>query len=153
MQVDSAAHISEFEKEKVMWKRVGSVIRFCLDYNSTFPLDSNVIMTGKNMKYICGYLNSKLSIKQLLENSPKTGTGDVIISVQALEPHRIPSITPSNQPIVKQIEALVDQILAAKEQNPQTDTKAWEREIDRLVYKLYDLTEEEIRIVEGESIT
>lgn len=28
------------------------------------------------------------------------------------------------------------------------DTSAWEREIDGLVYKLYDLTEEEVRLIE-----
>jgi len=149
LQRCAATYYPEFEKEKVVWKRIGSVIRFCLDSEKNFPLDSNVVMTGNNIKYLCGYLNSKLSVKQLLEHSPKTGTGDVIISVQALEPHRIPPITTSNEPIVKQIEALVDKILAAKKQNPQTDTGEWEREIDRLVYKLYDLNEEEIRIVEN----
>ena len=54
-----------------------------------------------------------------------------------------------NQLPVAQIEALVDKILAAKKQNPQTDTSHWELEIDKLVYELYGLTEEEIRIVEG----
>ncbi len=39
-------------------------------------------------------------------------------------------------------------ILAAKKSNPQADTSDWEREIDRLVYKLYELTEEEIKIIE-----
>jgi len=43
----------------------------------------------------------------------------------------------------------VNKILAAKKQNPQTDTGEWEKEIDRLVYKLYNLTEEEIKIIEG----
>lgn len=42
----------------------------------------------------------------------------------------------------------VDQILTAKKENPEADTSALEREIDQLVYKLYGLTEEEIRIVE-----
>lgn len=40
-------------------------------------------------------------------------------------------------------------------QNPQKQAKvkALEAEIDQLVYKLYDLTEEEIGIVEGRSKT
>lgn len=41
-------------------------------------------------------------------------------------------------------------ILAAKQANPQADTSPLEREIDMLVYRLYGLTEDEIRIVEGE---
>jgi hypothetical protein len=42
----------------------------------------------------------------------------------------------------------VDKILAAKKENKNADTSNWEREIDKLVYKLYDLTEEEIKIIE-----
>jgi len=61
----------------------------------------------------------------------------------------IKKITVENQPIVKQIELLVDQILRAKKQNPEADTSRLEREIDRLVYKLYDLGEEEIKIIES----
>ena len=44
--------------------------------------------------------------------------------------------------------ALVDEILAAKEANPQADTRPLEREIDRLVYQLYGLTEEENTAIE-----
>ena len=44
---------------------------------------------------------------------------------------------------------LPSRILAAKRADPAADTSAWEREIDRLVYELYGLTEEEIAIVEG----
>jgi hypothetical protein len=46
---------------------------------------------------------------------------------------------------------LVDKILAAKEENPDADTKAWEAEIDQLVYQLYNLTPEEIAIIEGKT--
>jgi len=42
----------------------------------------------------------------------------------------------------------MNKILVSIKQNPQSDTSELEREIDRLVYKLYDLTEEEVRIVE-----
>jgi adenine-specific DNA-methyltransferase len=44
---------------------------------------------------------------------------------------------------------LVDQILSAKKQNPEADTSQLEREINQLVYKLYNLTEEEIKIIES----
>ena len=43
---------------------------------------------------------------------------------------------------------LVDQILAAKKANPNTDTSELEHEIDKLVYELYGLTEEEISVIE-----
>lgn len=40
--------------------------------------------------------------------------------------------------------------LVAKQANPQADTRAWEAEIDRLVYALYRLTAVEIAIVAGQ---
>lgn len=45
--------------------------------------------------------------------------------------------------------SLVDKILSAKLSNPLADTTSLESEIDRIVYELYGLTEEEIAIVEG----
>ena len=43
----------------------------------------------------------------------------------------------------------VNQILAAKQSDPQADTTALELEVDRLVYGLYGLTEEEVALIEG----
>ncbi len=61
----------------------------------------------------------------------------------------IPSITPKNQLIVSKIELLVDEILAEKKQNSDADTSEKECQIDQMVYKLYDLTDDEIKIVEN----
>ena len=43
----------------------------------------------------------------------------------------------------------VERIQAAKQRNGEADTNALEREIDQLVYALYDLTPEEIDLVES----
>ena len=58
----------------------------------------------------------------------------------------IPKIAPADQ---AELVSIVDRILAAKQRGPGADTSPLEREIDRLVYELYDLTPEEIAIVEG----
>ncbi len=58
----------------------------------------------------------------------------------------IPDVSPEQQaPIIE----LVDQILNAKRTDPDLDTSDLENEIDNLVYELYNLTEDEIAIVEG----
>jgi len=49
----------------------------------------------------------------------------------------------------EKISNLVMDILKTKESEPTTDTSALESEIDHMVYELYGLTEEEIKIVEG----
>jgi hypothetical protein len=45
--------------------------------------------------------------------------------------------------------SLVDHILAAKKKDPHANTSIPEKKIDEMVYTLYDLTPEEIAIVEG----
>jgi type II restriction/modification system DNA methylase subunit YeeA len=47
------------------------------------------------------------------------------------------------------LEKIVNQILTAKKLDPKADTTALETEIDQLVYQLYELTAEEIKIIEG----
>ena len=44
-----------------------------------------------------------------------------------------------------------DRLLAAKQRDAEADTSALEREIDELVYALYGLTPEEIKLVEGQT--
>ena len=61
----------------------------------------------------------------------------------------IPPITEANQGLVAEIENKVDEIIAAKAAAPNADTSNLENEIDKLVYDLYDLTDDEIAIVEG----
>jgi type I restriction-modification system DNA methylase subunit len=146
---DQIAYYPELMKEKLVWKRIGSILRFAYDRDNMYCQDSTCIMTGKNLKYLCGYMNSKLGNRLLFDKAPKTGTGDVILSVQALDPLLVPPITSTNRPLVESIEAIVERILTAKKKGPNTDTSALESEIDCLVYKLFDLTPDEIEILEG----
>ena len=53
--------------------------------------------------------------------------------------------TVEQQPFI----SIVDQILETKKFDPNADTTALEKEIDKIVYELYGLSEEEIRIIEG----
>jgi hypothetical protein len=49
----------------------------------------------------------------------------------------------------KPVERLVERILLAKQRDARADVSALEREIDELVYALYHLTPEEIKLLEG----
>ena len=148
----TCAYYSEFEKEKVVWKRIGSILRFAYSQHPMFCLDSTCIATGEKVKFLTAVLNSRLSHYQLFGLAPKTGTGDLIVSVQALEPLLVPRIKEANQHLVTQIEDRVDSILDAKRTNADADTTALEKEIDQIVYSLYELTPEEIAIVEENTV-
>ena len=57
----------------------------------------------------------------------------------------IPAASPAQQ---KPVERLVERILSAKQRDAGADVSAWERELDELVYALYRLTDDEIKLVE-----
>ncbi|MGB4328961.1 MAG: TaqI-like C-terminal specificity domain-containing protein, partial [Tenuifilum sp.] len=141
------AYYPEFEKEKVVWASVGETYYCWVDKNH-LVLDTNYFTTSLQ-KWQLGVLNSKFIINYI--NGLDTLVGNIAYRHYKynFEKIPIPPITPTNEPIVKQIEGLVDKILAAKKQNPQADTGEGEKEIDSMVYRLYDLTEEEVKIVEG----
>ncbi|GAA9491466.1 class I SAM-dependent DNA methyltransferase [Helicobacter pylori] len=99
---------------------------------------------------ILGVLNSKLMTyfykKKFFPTHMQGGAfGFDTLSVETLP---IPQITKSNQPTADKIIALVDKILAVKEKDPKANTLDLEKEIDALVYQLYHLTDEEIKIIE-----
>jgi hypothetical protein len=126
----NCAYMEDFYRQKIVWKRVGSILRFCYDEKQHAVLDSTCFATGNHIKYLMAILNSKLG-NYMLQDSPKTGTGDLLISVQAIEPLKIP--IPNNE-----MEQQVETLLQAK------DYEA----IDRLVYEIYGLKKSEIEFIE-----
>src|SRR5690606_4903195 len=85
----NCAYMEDFYRPKIVWKRVGSILRFSYDETGCFALDSTCFATGKYLKYLVCFLNSHLG-RYLLRDAPQTGTGDLLISVQAIEPLLIP---------------------------------------------------------------
>ncbi|HEY5371751.1 MAG TPA: N-6 DNA methylase [Hanamia sp.] len=139
LQRSAATYREEFLKEKIIWKRIGSLLRFSYYADEIYTLDSTCIATGEKIKYLTAMLNSKLCQYQLFETSPKTGMGDLIISVQALEPLLVYY---PNEKEEMQIERLVNKILALKKE--KLPTSNYENKIDALVFHLYKLTESEM---------
>ena len=68
------------------------------------------------------------------------------ITIPALEVIPIPCCGKEQQ---LEVCSLVKKAIEEKRTNPLVDTSILESEIDRLVYELYGLTEDEIKIVEG----
>ncbi len=145
------AYYPEFEKEKVVYSEIVRQPQFYLDIDGFYVEATSFLMTGENTKYICGLLNSKPVTFFFKKYYAGGGLGEEGYRYKKsfLENLPIPPITPANESIVRQIETLVDKILTAKRQNPNADTSRLEREIDQLVYRLYDLTEEEIKVIKG----
>jgi hypothetical protein len=96
-----------------------------------------------NLKYLTAILNSKL-IAFWLKNKGKMQGNNYQLDKEPLL--QIPIF---NAKEVKPIITIVDKILSAKAENAQADISALEKQLDEMIYKLYELTEEEIVIVAG----
>ena len=148
---DQIAYYPEFEKEKIIYPNMTKYLPFVLDNNKMYVNQKCFILTSNivSLKYLVSCFNSSVLSMWIRDNCPELQGGTRELSYIFFQNLPIPPITPATDPIVKQIESVVEKILSAKKGNPQADTGAWEKEIDGLVYKLYELTEEEIRIIEG----
>jgi hypothetical protein len=120
-----------------VWKRVGSILRFSYDESGTYALDSTCFATGNNIEFLVCVLNSSMG-RYLLRNAPQTGTGDLLISVQAIEPLLIP-IPNDNNRFSTQLDAI----------RSNYDVSI-EKQISSVIYEMYNLSNEEIEFIESQ---
>ena len=103
--------------------------------------------TRNNLLFLLPLINSKVC-QFFIRKFAAPRLGDSFIETKITHLLKFP-IPPATEAQRHSIIALVDNILAAKQANPQADTSEWEREIDKKVYKLYGLTDDEVKVVEG----
>ena len=129
----------------MLWIELVDSGRFSYDNSGIYGEATTFLMTGTSLKYLCAVLNSTLIRWFLSQIAPTSGMGTLRWKKVYVETIPIPKISTAKQrPLVR----LVDEILAAKAADPEADTDYLEWDIDRLVYDLYGLTEEEDTAVE-----
>ncbi|EHU4317293.1 class I SAM-dependent DNA methyltransferase [Campylobacter jejuni] len=101
-----------------------------------------------NLKYLTGVLNSKL-IAFWLKHKGKIQENLFKIDKEPLLNIPVVNINSKNEKLANKLISLVDEILKAKEQNKNASTQELENKINSLTYKLYNLTEDEIKIIEN----
>ncbi|ENU5511024.1 Eco57I restriction-modification methylase domain-containing protein [Campylobacter coli] len=101
-----------------------------------------------NLKYLTGVLNSKL-IAFWLKHKGKIQGNLFKIDKEPLLNIPVVNINSKNEKLANKLISLVDEILKAKEQDKNANTQELENKINSLVYKLYNLTEDEIKIIEN----
>ncbi|EGD3164485.1 class I SAM-dependent DNA methyltransferase, partial [Campylobacter coli] len=120
-----------------------------VDFDCYVSATFYVIKTQRiNVKYLTAILNSKL-IAFWLKHKGKMQGNNYQIDKEPLLNIPIVTINSKNQKIADELINLVDEILKAKEQDKNANTQELENKINSLVYKLYNLTEDEIKIIEG----
>ncbi|EAL0928345.1 class I SAM-dependent DNA methyltransferase [Campylobacter jejuni] len=120
-----------------------------VDFDCYVSATFYVIKTQRiNVKYLTAILNSKL-IAFWLKHKGKMQGNNYQIDKEPLLNIPIVTINSKNQKIADELINLVDEILKVKEQDKNANTQELENKINSLVYKLYNLNEEEIKTIEG----
>ena len=141
----------KFKKPKIVWIELTDRARFTCCEDEIYVLNSAYFMlppNGMSVKYLTAILNSKCITFFFRQIAATSGMGTTRWINAYVKQFPIPTATSAQQ---LEIEALVETVLVLKKEDPEADVSELEAEIDQLVYKLYDLTEEEIKIVEGET--
>ncbi|HEB9354687.1 TPA: class I SAM-dependent DNA methyltransferase [Campylobacter coli] len=142
-----ANYYQEFEKEKIVWASVGHIEHSFIPKDMLLQ-DTNYFFSTSN-RYLLGILNSKPITYYLADiQTPLGNTGAFRNYKYNIEKLPIPKINSKNQKIADELVNSVDEILKAKEQDKNANTQELENKINSLVYKLYNLTEDEIKIIE-----
>ncbi|WP_231179886.1 class I SAM-dependent DNA methyltransferase [Helicobacter pylori] len=151
----NCAYLEDFEKEKIVYGEIVQEPRFYLDNGECelgyfYAEATSFILTGEHLRYLLGMLHSKLITFAFKTFYAGGGLGESGYRYKKafIERLPIPKITPQNQKLAHKITDDAKAILEAKEKDPKANTQKLEKEIDALVYQLYNLTDEEIKIIE-----
>ncbi len=146
--LDNTAYYREFEKdEKIIWGLTADKWAFAYDNKQHYLPSNGYILTSDNIpvKYILGWINSRLMKYYFGHIGVMTAGGAYTLKAATIS--SLPFKTPKTPSIVI---SYVDRILAKKQADVNSDVSDEEALIDKEIYRLYNLDEEDIRIVEGE---
>lgn len=149
-EIANPRHPKFFIGRRILVREITNPSIYAAFTDEEFYNDPSVIIILDNGKYslfaALGILNSKLATFFHFNHAPKATKGAFPkILVKDIKEFPLPNIADGDK--IK-IETLVQSILSLKKENINADTVALETEIDQLVYALYGLSEEEIKIIE-----
>ena len=132
-----------------MWIELTDLGRFALCDEEVYLLNSAYFLLPPpdvESKFLLGILNSSTIRFYLGLIAETSGMGTSRWINNYVKEFPIPMVPYDQQ---TQVIKLVDQIFDTKRTDSDTDLSELENEIDQVVYSLYNLTPEEIGIVEG----
>jgi len=145
--------------EKIFMRQTGDSLVCAFDDKRLLALNNvhigNAVENKVSLKYVTAILNSRLMDFYYRIISLETGRVMAQTDIETIESLPIkPPESPKQEPIITP----VNKILAITKdddylQNPtkQAKVREYEKQIDQLVYKLYGLTPEEIKIIEAQN--
>lgn len=144
---DNIAYWKDFESPKIIYPNMTKFLPFVIDLEDNFyHNDKSFHLLTERIFWLGAFLNSKLFRFCFQNNFPELLGGTRELRKVFFDKIPVKKVSGNEELPFKK---LVTSILRIKKQNPSTDTTDLENQIDQLVYKLYDLTEEEIKIVKN----
>lgn len=149
--------IAMFKSIKILTPEISLGCNMSLDENK-FYHNTQIYTLQPNEYYkqyintILGILNSKLFWFYISNTGNILRGGFFRFKTKYLEDFPVPNLNTSNKSIVKSIDTLVFRIISSKKNNPNIDTSIDENKIDSLVYHLYNLTYDEILIIDPQTL-
>ena len=141
-----------FNEPKIILRQTTDSVIATFDNNRYFVLDSILVFKidkkfNIDYKFALAILNSKLTTFIYRNLTQEEGRGFAQVKPKNIRKLFIPNLSKKEQ---KPFINLANEIIEIKKQDPKADTSKQETMIDELVYKLYDLSDEEIKIVTNE---
>jgi hypothetical protein len=136
----NCAYMLDFENPKIMYPNMTKYLPFIYDENNKFySNDKSYILTGKNLKYLTCFLNSKLFKYCFSDNFPELQGGTRELRKVFFDKVPVKKITDTEE---KPFALILDYLVALKKENSQEPSDQFmsiyfEQIANALVYELY----------------
>lgn len=138
------------DSEKIIVAGMTKKIEAYLDSGEYLAGKSTIIIVDEHKKllYLTGILNSKLMEFYLSKffHSKKMNGDFITISKDIIDSIPLPSKDVESDELLA---SMVDEMISASALDEETKIQHYQKQIDKLVYKLYELTYEEIELIES----
>ena len=135
----NCAYLDELNKPKIIWGEISDRSKFCYDQSGEFvPEATTFFMTGEISIFLLCYLNSKLAEFLFSKIATTTGMGTVRWKKYKIEQLRVPRVSVEFKETINSIYY----------KYVKTKDIIYLKKIDGLIYQLYELTPDEIALIE-----
>lgn len=146
---DQIAYWKEFDKEKVAWLNLNRKWKFSfVDPGVYLEASLNFLSSKTDASFFTGVLSSSIHLWYFKKIGRMHDRGGYMCKIDTISAFPIPEWNSENDRICIQIKYLSQQVISKKKKNPESNTLELEQQINQLVYQLYQLTPEEIALVE-----
>lgn len=136
----NCAYIDDFALPKIIWGEISDKAKFCFDEKGEYYCEATTFfMTGDISTFLFCYLNSKLAEFLFSKIATTTGMGTIRWKKYKIQQLYVPHV---GEEIEKEIE---EKYARFKE----TGDESWINAIDKVFYDYFELSEEQIAIIEG----